>query len=149
MKMKDTIAILCFLCFTLLMGSCNKCGGIACSTGPPSFRLELVDKESGENVFTSGKYKAGDIVLTDENQKTVYTNFIGENNFNIINVALPSVEGDKELKMELGGTQVIVIKLHVRKGEAKCCTNYFAENITVENFAYGQSSKAGIIEIEI
>lgn len=147
--MNDTIAILCFLCFTLLMGSCNKCGGIACSTGPPSFSLELIDKETGENVFTSGKYKPEDIVITDENQKTVSHYFIAENSFNIINVGLPAIKGDKELKMGLNGKQVIIIKLHVRKGESNCCTNYFAENITVEDFAYSQPNKASDIKIEI
>jgi len=131
------------------MGSCDKCGELDCSTGPPSFSLELIDKETGENVFTSGKYNAKDIVIKDENQKTVSTYFISENNFNIINVALPSVEGDKELKMELGKAQVIIIKLHVRKGESNCCTNYFAVNITAENFAYKQSIETGVIRIEI
>lgn len=147
--MKDKIFILCCLCFTLLMGSCDKCKEINCSTGPPRFTLELVDKETGENVFTSGKYKAEDIVLTDENQQTVYTQFVAENNLNVVNIALPDTEGEKELKMRFGGGQEIIIRLDVRKGESKCCTNYFAENIQVDNFPYEQSKETGIIEIKI
>lgn len=151
MRLKNKVVALLCLCFTLIIASCDKnnCRDTLCSTGPPSFSLELVDKATGENVFTSGKYKAEDIVLKDENQETVRTLLVAEDNLNIIGVTLPNTEGEKELKMRIGGEQEIIIRLNVRKGESKCCTNYFAESIKVENFTYEQSKETGIIEIKI
>lgn len=51
--------------FTLLFQNCNHddCG--ACFTPAQSFSFEILDKLSGENLFTNGTYDAVNIKITD------------------------------------------------------------------------------------
>jgi len=41
----------------------NECEDILCNSGPAGFQLELVDKDSGENLFSNGTFNKEDLEL--------------------------------------------------------------------------------------
>ena len=49
-----------------ILQSCNNDCNKLCFTPPNSFQFEIVDKTSGENLFTNGTYGAGDIKIIDK-----------------------------------------------------------------------------------
>ena len=78
------------LLFTLIiiLQSCNNDDNCDqdCFTPPNTFLFEVVDKTSGENLFTNKTYNPEDIIITDslnDNQSVAYT-FISEDNLNLI-----------------------------------------------------------------
>jgi len=73
---------------SLFFAGCDKCDGVACSTGPPSFSVMLLDKETGENVFASGKYKENQVSVEDSEGNSVYSLGVGEDDYFIIRVSL-------------------------------------------------------------
>jgi hypothetical protein len=133
----------------VLFNSCNKCEDIACSTGPPSFTVELLDAVTGANVFTTGKYQASSIRVTDELDQSVYTNFSSENNRNTLNIVVSSTEGNQRLTLALGNDLSIPIQVKVTKVSSGCCSNYFAEEIIVEDAESELVKETGIIKIKI
>lgn len=58
-----------------------------CFTPPSNFRFEIVDKTSGENLFTNGTYQSNQITIIDlsNNSKVPFT-FIAENGQNSISI---------------------------------------------------------------
>lgn len=133
----------------LLIASCDECDGTLCATGPPSFSVELVDHETGENVFTSRRYVEADITLSSADDQTASISFIAENDVNVIGIALPSIAGDKELILSIANKVIIPISLHVREGTMKCCTNYFAEDIHISEFPFELVEESGVFRIGI
>lgn len=132
----------------LLMNGCDRCDGIACVTGPPVFSVELIDSETGVNVFTSKKYDSKSIQLTDEANQAVYLNFISENNINIFNVSIDS-EKSRKIILKVGADVVIPMEVNIREGSGGCCTNYFIDDIKVIGYDVKASEKAGLIIIKI
>lgn len=87
MKILIKIAILIVL-FSIC--ACEDMGTgkhIACFTPPVNFPFEIVDKTTGENLFTNGTYKSDQIVVTDlaTNLKVPFK-FISENGLNILDI---------------------------------------------------------------
>jgi len=85
--MKKITAILAII-ILILTQSCKKenaCDDILCFTPPEPFGFELVDKLTGENLFTNGTYAPNDIsVINLDDQSNVSFTFIDENDYNII-----------------------------------------------------------------
>ncbi len=84
--MKNTIKFLA-LFFLIFTQSCDECEDTSCFSPPSSFEFELVDKLTGENLFTNGTFDANDIkIINLDNQSNVEFIFIDENDYNIIGV---------------------------------------------------------------
>jgi hypothetical protein len=146
--MRNLFKITCVFILFLING-CDRCEEIACSTGPPSFVLEIVDGETGVNVFTSGKYDSKNIAVTDQNNQTVYSLFVAENNMNILRVSPKSEKGKQKLTLKVGNDLVIPIEVNVRKGKSECCTNYFEDGVAVTGYDYEKSKNTDRIIIKV
>ncbi|MDO3696030.1 hypothetical protein QVZ41_14350 [Wenyingzhuangia sp. chi5] len=133
----------------IISQSCNNndCG--ECFTPPEIFSFKIVDKTSGENLFTNGTYEAEqiEIINTLDNSKVNYT-FISENNINIIQIE------DIGWKTETVNIQVNISNVHIfdfyvnaerKKGE--CCSYTEYNNITIEGSEYELENKIGIYKI--
>lgn len=139
-----------FVFFLLLILACNKlnkCDGLLCSTGPPSFRLELYDKETGQDVFTMQRFRGQDAELRDQNKELVYMQYVEADSLHFLNIALSNNEGEKVLQLKLDDEWIIPITLHVVKGESGCCVNYLAKDIQIDGYTYETSSQTGHIQV--
>ncbi|WP_214226910.1 hypothetical protein [Pedobacter sp. B4-66] len=146
--MRNFLKITCVFILFLING-CDRCEGIACSTGPPYFVLEIVDAETGINVFTSGKYESKSIAVKDHNNQTVYSRFIAEDDVNIIGINVESKKGKQKLTLKVGNDLAIPIEVNVRDGKGECCTNYFEDGVTVTGYDYEKSKKTSNIIIKV
>jgi hypothetical protein len=146
--MQNFLKISC-LFIIVLLNSCNKCEDIACASGPPNFTLDLVDAVTGENLFTTGKYKASDIMVTNELGKNAFTKFIAEDNRNTLMIGANSREGDQKLTLAVGNDLNIPIQVKIRMGTSGCCTNYFTEDVAVQGYVTEVVKETGIIKIKI
>lgn len=151
MKKRLTPILLAFIVSMLTIGceALDKCDGYMCSTGPPQFSVVLVDKVTGENVFASGRFNESEIKVTDIEGNAVYSTVVGEGDYFVIRIALPSREGDITVNLNLGDRVSIPISAYVREGKTKCCTNYFAEDVTPTSYKFEKDEKTGDFIIEI
>ena len=83
--MKKTTTILTLI-ILIIIQSCKKkddCEDLACFTPPSPFEFELVDKLTGENLFTNGTFNSNDIkVINFDDKSNVGFTFIDENDYN-------------------------------------------------------------------
>lgn len=143
------LKISCLFVLVLLFNSCNECEGMACTAAPPSFTLELVDAVTGENLFTTGKYKPGNIEVKDEGGQHTYTLFNAENNRNTLMVSVNSTEGEQKFTLSIGEDLSIPINVKVSFGTSGCCSSYQTEDVAVEGYATEVVKETGIIKIKI
>lgn len=72
----------------VIIQSCNNddCG--ECFTPPQGFSFEIVDKTSGENLFTNGTFNSNEITITDNlnNNESVEFSLLIENDINLIQI---------------------------------------------------------------
>lgn len=122
---------------------------MACSAAPPQFILELVDAVSGENLFTTGKYQASNIKVTDELGQNAFTKFNAEDNRNTLMIGVDSKEGIQQLTLTIGEKLSIPIKVNVGFGTSGCCSSYFTEDVAVQGYATETVRETGIIKIKI
>ena len=146
--MHNFLKISC-LFILVLFNSCNKCEGIACSAGPPNFTLELVDAVTGENLFTTGRYNASNINVTDELGQHAFTLFTAEDNRNTIRISTKETEGEQKLTLSVGADLSIPIKVKVGFGTSGCCSSYYTEDVAVQGYATEVVKETGIIKIKI
>lgn len=72
----------------ILFVNCNNgCDDIDCFTPPPTFLIEILDKQTGENLFTNGTYEESQINIKDlATGNNISFQFISENDYNKIQI---------------------------------------------------------------
>ena len=146
--MKKFILLIVF--FVVLGCKINECEDIACFTPPPNFALELVDKATGENLFTNETLKSSNIEVLNENDEKVTFNFISENNLNIID--LPEIDWNLDLHtytITVGPTIQFNLELDIEEKYENCCTFFKVITFNISNYTYEQSSTTDIYSIKI
>ena len=141
---------LLLVCVTLIFQSCKSddCGD--CFTPPNSFIFEIVDKASGENVFTNGTYVAGDIKITDrlnDNERIEFM-FISEDNINQIQIG--SIGWDTEivnLKVSISGHEIFNLYVDAERKMGECCSYTEYNAITIIDAEFELDAETGIYKI--
>lgn len=136
--------------FTVLGCKINECEDIACFTPPPNFTFELVDKTTGENLFTNGNLKDTDIEVVDENEEKVTFKFISENSLNIID--LPEIGWNLNLHtytITVGDNIKFRLELEMEEKHENCCTFFKIITFNISNYTYEQSGTTGVYSIKI
>ena len=128
--MKKSILV---IILTVILYSCNKPCQDA-STGPPNFRIEIIDAVTNENVFTNGSFTQSQLQVTSTNSPSFNYNFISENNLNIIVISPAWEEGIFTTTLKLGADITIPITAKVKKVADDCNTNYVIETVTITNY---------------
>lgn len=143
--MKKLIAL-----FTVLfvLYSCEKPCGEA-STGPPNFRVEIIDATTNENVFTNGTYTQAQLQVTTPNSTSFNYSFISENNANVIGISPAWTEGTFTTYIKLNNAITIPVQTKVYKSTTKCFENYFIEKVEVIGYTFTQDAQTGIYKIKI
>ncbi len=129
----------------------NDCEGVACFTPPMGFAFELVDKDSGENLFTNGSYDSDDIELLNvlDNSKKEFS-FISEDDINIIQIG--SIGWDSEIEeviLKVGDEIILNLYVDSERVSENCCSFSRYNEIRIDNAAYELDQQSGIYTIFI
>ncbi len=148
--MKKTLKLvaLVVLLFTQACDN-NDCEGLLCFTPPIGFAFELVDKESGENLFTNGSYDSDDIEVlnTVDNSKREFS-FISENDINIIRIG--SIGWDSEIAdvvLKVGDAIILNLYVDSERVSENCCNFSKYNEIRIDNAEYELDQQSGIYTI--
>lgn len=142
-----------FVAIVLIFQSCSSdnCNE-SCFTPPNNFLFDLVDKSSGENIFTNGTYEAADIKILnslDSNSRTDFI-FIAENDANLIQI------GSIGWKTEVVNLKFIIANNHLfdfyaaaERKSGECCeyTEFNETKIIDAEFEF--DNQTGIYKILI
>lgn len=79
MKNPRIFSLFCGFVLILLAGCKDDCDGKLCFTPPEPFLFDLVNKDTGENVFLNGAFKKSDIEIMDiDNGDIIEYDFIDD-----------------------------------------------------------------------
>ena len=141
--------ILLFFLPLLLFGCKNDCEGIACFTPPPNFIFELVDKATGDNLFTNGELDSDTITVLNTNLEPVNFKFISENDLNVLELSEIGWNLNLEKYTIKVGEIDFTITLEMEEKYENCCTFFNILEFDVSNYTYEQSNTSEIIKILI
>ncbi len=152
MKNETTTKALIYL-LILLLQSCisNDCEDYACFSPPNPFIFELVDKSTGENLFTNGTYNSNEIEIfnTSDSSKIEYS-FIDENNINIIQIGSIGWESEiVECWLQINNSVILVLFVDAKRLSENCCSFTRYDEIRIENAVYEYNNQSGIYKILI
>lgn len=132
--------------FLIIFQSCNNDNCGECFTPPQSFSFEIVDKISGENLFTNGTFNSNEITITDNlnNDEPIDFSFISENDINIIHINSIGWETETvNLKIRIADNHIFDFYVDAERKIEDCCsyTNY--NEIMVLNFEFELNTETG------
>jgi len=145
--MKQTIKFL-FLALIIITQGCKKeCG--ECFTPPSPFEFELVDKLTGENLFTNGTFNSSDIkVINLDDQSNVEFTFIDENDYNVIRIN--SIGWKTEIvnySIRVSSDNIFDLFVNAERLNGECCSYTEYKEIRIENSEFELDSGKGIYKI--
>lgn len=148
MKKINLILIL----LTIIFQSCNKededCR--ECFTPPRSFTFDIVDKTSGENLFTNGTYESGNIEITDmlNNNEPVEFTFISQNNINLIQIGSIGWETEiVNLKINISGNHIFNFYVDAERKMEDCCSYTEYHELTIGESEFELDTQSEIYKI--
>lgn len=139
-----------FLLFTTIISffSCEKPCQEA-STGPPSFAVELIDKTTLNNVFTSGIFLPSQLQVVDNDNNILSFKLDSENNRNVVSITPAWQGGVFKIFIKLNNTVTIPIFVFNEAVSDRCNSNVFHRNIQVEGFDFTKNNQVGYYQIKI
>ncbi len=148
MKMKGFI-LLFFAVFTLNSCSVDKCD-VLCNSGPLGLNFELLDKATGENLFTNGTFDPADITVLDidNNNNSVQFTFNSENDINIINLG-PFGWGTNiaNYLLKVGERDIFTLRVDAEEKTEDCCSFVQVNELEIINTEFELNPDTGIYEI--
>lgn len=147
--MKKRFILLLFS--VVLFSGCDEdsCEDMNCTSPPPDADFELVDKDSGENLFTNGSLDPKDIRLIDENGESVEFRFIEENDLNVIRTGLGWNTETTDYQLLIGEELQIDIVFATEHKTENCCSFFELLEFEIPAYEYEQSISTGITTIFI
>ena len=143
-----------FISLFLLL-SVSGCGdedcNLDCFTPPNPFLFELVDKTSGENLFSNGTYRAEDITVVDRlTGQGLEFGFISEKEQNII--AIHSIGWETEVVDALvshGADDIFTLFVDAERLSENCCSFTRYKDIRIGIAEYQKDPASDIYSILI
>ena len=127
------------------------CEDVLCFTPPMPFAFELVDKDTGENLFTNGSYDSDDIEVLNvsDNSRREFV-FISENELNIIQIG--SIGWDNEIAevvLKVGDRIILNLYVDSERVSEDCCNFTKYNEIRIDNAEYELDQQSGIYTVLI
>lgn len=138
------------LLLVLVLSGCSRDCNQLCFTPPQSFLFEIVDKTTGENLFTNGTYESGDIKVTNtlNNNARIDFTFISENDVNLIQVGSIGWETEiVNLNFTIADKHIFDLYVDADRKMGECCHYTDYKEITIKDVEFEQSSETGIYKI--
>jgi hypothetical protein len=147
MKKVNRILAITILLFTLSCSEKVACG--ECFTPPLPFQFELVDKLTGENLFSNGTFNSGDIeVLNIENQSNIEFAFIEENDYDMI--VINTIGWKTEIvnySIRVSSENIFELFVIAERLSGECCSYTEYTEIRIENSDFELDQDSGIYKI--
>lgn len=127
------------------------CEDLLCFTPPMPFAFELVDKDSGENLFTNGSYDPDDIEVLNvsDNSRREFV-FISENELNIIQIGSIGWENEiAEVVLKVGDETILNLYVDSERVSEDCCNFTKYNEIRIDNADYELDPQSGVYTIRI
>ena len=151
MKRNHAKLLILLLLFNAL--ACDKfseCEGIICFTPPPGFYIEIIDKESDTNLYSSNTLNANDITFEGADNEDVDAYFINENGINLIDVSgIGWIMGLHTYTLILSDNLTIRITIEMEERNSDCCTFYEVLQFDIEEYEFERSVYSEIIKVKI
>lgn len=133
----------------VLYGCPLDCDDMLYETGPPIIHVELIDATSEENIFTKELFSSNDLQITDLEGNEIELRFIGENNYNIIQLIPYRYDDENTVFIKLGQEINIELVFDIDEYEGECSSSFYIEDLEVENYPYEINNETGILKIKI
>lgn len=148
MKNVFNFLILLFLgCITGCSNPDEDCSGLLCNSGPAIFELELVDSQTGENLFTNGTYSASDLRLAKVSGEAERGwSFIDENDRNLLQIATFE---DISYSVKISGEEIFQIEIQAEGVTEDCCYYTEVNDFQITGSEFDQDNQTGIYKIFI
>ena len=127
------------------------CEDLLCFTPPIPFAFELVDKNSGENLFTNGTFDSDDIevVNVSDNSRREFV-FISEDALNIIQIGSLGWENEiAEVVLKVGDQKILNVYVDSERVSENCCNFTKYNEIRIDNADYELDQQSGIYTVLI
>lgn len=149
MKSSFTLLFLFVLLFSQACKDDDNCSEVACFTPPEPFSFELVDKTSGENLFTNETYNSNDISVVDlDDQSAVEFTFQDENNTNLIRINTIGWETETvAYSIQIATKSVFELYVTAERSTDGCCPNTDFTEIRIEKADFELNKESGIYTI--
>ena len=139
------------LALVLFTQSCkdDDCGDILCFTEPPPFEFELIDKTTGENLFTNGTFNPQDIkVINLADQRAVEFDFIFENDNNVIRIYTIGWQTETvNYTIQMSSEPLFELFVDAERLNTDCCSHTEYNEIRIENTEFQKEPSTGIYKI--
>ena len=125
----------------------NDCNEL-CFTPPENFQFEIVDKTSGENLFTNGTYNVQDIIVTNvmDNSPVEFT-FISENDMNLIQIGSIGFKTEiVNLKVDISGNYIFSFYVDAERKEG-CCSYTLYKEISISEAEFELDKQSEVYKI--
>lgn len=144
---KLSLAFFVFAFF--LMTACSseeECG--ACFTPPNYFLFDLVDKDSGENVFASGRYSSDDIEVLDASDHPVEFEFISYEDLNVIEIRTIGWQTEiVNYRINIAMENIFDLYVDAERLSEDCCSFTRYNEIEISNAEFSLSTETGAYTI--
>ncbi|NMM49249.1 hypothetical protein [Marinigracilibium pacificum] len=152
MKNRRFLLLLVSLVVIITFGtSClsEECG--ECFTPPPEFVFEVVDSQTGENLFTSGVYDVEQLqVLDSADGSSINYEFITRDNLNLI--VLDDIGWSTEkiiYSFKISGENIFVLQVDAERVSEDCCNFTRFNEIIINPVESEYSQNTGIFKVKI
>ena len=148
--MKQIKGILIFISMVLNQACVNKdCEDRLCFTPPSTFIFELVDKSTGENLFTNGTYHSNELeIVNSTDNSNIDFLFIDENDINLIQIGTIGWESEIiECSLKINGSEIFGLYVDAKRVSENCCSFTLYDEFRIENTAYEYDDQLGIYRI--
>jgi hypothetical protein len=135
----------------IIMQSCKNddCENKDCFTPPSSFDFELVDKLTGENLFTNGVFNSSDIKVVDiDNNEDVNFTFIDENDINILSINSIGWKTEKvNYQIKIENNLIFELSVNAQRLNGDCCDYTEFTEIKISNLEYERDHTSGVYKL--
>jgi len=137
-----------FIFLIIITQSCKKDCGL-CFSPPSAFEFELVDKLTGENLFTNGTFNSSDIkIINLDDQSNVEFTFIDENDYNVIKINTIGWKTEiVNYSIRISSDVIFDLYVNAERKKGECCSYTEFKEIRIENSDFELNQDTGIYKI--
>ena len=136
--MKNSILTLfLFIVFTSCEEKSN-CDDLMCDIAIPYVTLNIVDSESGEDLFYNGTYTLNDVQLLNQNNESVPVRLTLQNK---LESAIGDIEGNNQYRLLISPNLEILINTLVTRGDDPCCSSPNLVSFEVLNYEFEKNDE--------
>ena len=149
--MKTSLKLL-FISLLFLLQACKieeKCG--ECFSPPGDFAFSVVDKLTGENLFTNGKYKPEQIeVINSADSTKIDYSFVPEHNNNLIRIYSIGWKTEKiNVTVKVLNQPIFNFYVDAVRKSEKCCSYTEYREVLIQNADFVLDDETGIYTIRV